>query len=68
MKRLEYIGKVVHFLCASCDKRVQEKFMLKPSPAIAMLLSEEGRKPIPVCKSCARREVGSREWKAHAEK
>ena len=64
--RLEYVGKIP-FTCSMCGKGAKDKYMLKPSPAIVELLPKESQGTRAVCKGCAKREVGSREWKQHVE-
>ena len=65
--RLEHVGTTLSFVCKMCGKSTRDKYMLKPSPAIIELLDQWDQVPRAVCKGCARREVGSREWKIHVE-
>ena len=62
MKRLEYIGKVPVFECKMCGKTAKEKYGLRPHPAVVKLLDQWDQGPRMVCKGCARREVGAKEF------
>ena len=65
--RLEHVGKVQMFECTMCGKTVKDKYKLWPNLAVIKLLDQWDQVARDVCKSCARREIGSIQWKQYVE-